>query len=115
MSWLRRQPPPSPAPQRTPHPDSRVEAELQRVLSGQRAARRAEERLRDITRTQHLIDLKRERGVGPGRADHLRQQARELREERDELERALAALHDEISGRLAALGDDALMLYGPPS
>jgi seryl-tRNA synthetase len=118
VSWLRRQPPPPPAPERTPHPDSRVEAELQRVLAAQRAARRAEERLEEIRAQRAKLEDKARRANGHGShtiASALRSQSRELSEEAAVLESGLPAMYDEISGRLAALGDDALMLYGPPS
>jgi hypothetical protein len=116
MSWLRRQTPPPPAPERTPHPDSRVEAELQRVLSMQRAAERIERRLDDIRGRRSELEDSASRRANSGSssiAKRLMEQSAELRKERDDLEAQLPAMHDEISRRLAALGEDALMLYGP--
>jgi hypothetical protein len=116
MSPLRRQPPPQ--PQRTPHPDSRVEAELQRVLSIQRAIGRIERRIEDI-RVQRLIleelAARRYNGGSTHIADELARQSGILREERDALEAELPLMHDEIAKRLAELGDDALALYEMPS
>ena len=108
---------PAPPPERTPHPDSRVEAELQRVLSMQRTAARTEARLGAVTLAQAKLDERRRAYADDGKSvnDQLARQARELRDERRELEASLGPLHDEIAARLAALGDDALMLYGQSS
>lgn len=118
MSWLRRQPPPPPPPQRKPHPDSRVEAELQRVLSLQRAIERTERRIEDIRGQRLSLEELAERRYSGGStviANNLTRQSATLREERDALEAQLPLLHDEIAKRLAELGDDALALYEMPS
>jgi len=116
MSWLRRKPAPPalPAlPARTPHPDSRVESELQRVIAMQRSAGRYEARLKDLTVAQRNADESRiESAYDASHARALGEQSEDMRKERAELEDALAALHEAIVSRLAALGDDALMLYG---
>lgn len=116
MSWLRGQPPSRALPGRTPHPDSRVEAELQRILSMQRAAERAERRLEDIRAQRAGLESSAARRNNSGEgaiARHLLSQSEGLRAEAVTLEAGLPALHDEIAVRLADLGEDALMLYGP--
>lgn len=119
MSLLRRTPPPPPGPpQRKPHPDSRVEAELQRVMSLQRAIGRAERRIEDIRVLRLSLEKRAERRYDSGSAatgDDLARQSASLREERDALEAQLPAMHDEIAKCLAELGDDALALYEMPS
>jgi predicted nucleic acid-binding Zn-ribbon protein len=75
--------------------------------------RRIEARLEDIrVQRQRLEDLARCRNNGGSRseAQRLMAQSATLREERDALEGELAPLHDEISKRLADLGEDALLL-----
>ena len=97
-----------------PHSDSRVEAEFQRILSLRRSAGRIEDRLEDVIRAQTTLDGERRRHAGSSLTTvaNLTAQATELREERRELESSIGALHDEISERLADLGDDALLLNG---
>jgi hypothetical protein len=118
VSVFRRKPEPrKPAPrEREPHPDARVEAELQRVLALQRAVRRTEARLEDIGREQQKVSDERRADVSRSRPNDrpLAALACELREERLRLEAGLAPLHDEVSKRLADLGDYALYLYAPP-
>jgi aminoglycoside phosphotransferase (APT) family kinase protein len=101
-----------PVPARVPHPDGRVEAELQRVLSMRRAAGRIETRLGDILRTLREVDADRFRHSGGNevRAQSLARFAEELRGERVKLEAELPALQEELSERLAALGGDAILL-----
>jgi hypothetical protein len=110
MSWLGRRPA---LPARTPHPDSRVESELQRIIAMQHAAARYEARLKDLTMAQRHVDESRtEYAYDVSHAASLAEQSEDMRKERAELEDALAALHEAIVSRLAALGGDALMLYG---
>jgi predicted nucleic acid-binding Zn-ribbon protein len=112
MGIFRRTPPPR---EREPAPDSRVEAELQRVLALQRAVERTEGRLADIRVQQDKVDYDRRNNASyPGMIKALTQQAEDLREERTALESSLQPWHEEIATRLAALGNDALYLYPPP-
>jgi hypothetical protein len=116
MNLFRRTPPPPEPPQRTPHPDSRVESELQRIIAMQRSAARCEARLKDLAVAQRNVDESRiEWAYDASHARALAEQSEDMRNERAELEDALAALHEAIVSRLAALGDDALMLYGQGS
>jgi hypothetical protein len=100
-------------PARTPHPDSRVEAQLQQVLSRYTAVRRTEARLADIRSEQLRIDVKTRRKTGYNtESRHLAEQAARLRAERLELEALISGAHREIAEVLTSLGDDALYL-GP--
>jgi len=104
---FRRTPPPS---QRSPHPDGRKEAELQRVLSLFAAAARTAARLDTILFTQAEVDRTRRLDAGYAGFSDLADLAAELREERTELEDRIAAAHEEIAQRLEKLGDDACYL-----
>jgi hypothetical protein len=104
--WFRKPPPPA----RVPHPDGQVEAELQRVMALQRAGRRRESRVEDINRELRLLAQKIRSSYGSSGIHDLTSLSATLREERDALEAELAPLHDEISKRLADLGEDALLL-----
>jgi predicted nucleic acid-binding Zn-ribbon protein len=109
MSWFRKPSPPA-LPVRVPHPDGRVEAELQRVMAMQRTALRAESRVGDINQELRLLAQKIRANYGSRGMHDLTGLSSALREERDALEAGLAPLHDEISKRLADLGEDALLL-----
>jgi hypothetical protein len=106
------QPPPA---ERKPHPDSRVEAELQRVLALQRAITRTEARLKNVRDAQWRVDEDLREYAGQSPVQDLAKQAGELRKERADLEASLLPMHEEIARRLADLGDYALYLYGPTS
>jgi predicted nucleic acid-binding Zn-ribbon protein len=109
VSWFRKPPPPA-LPARVPHPDGRVEAELQRVMALQRQVARTEARVGDINRELNLLAQKIRVNYGSSGMHDLTSLSATLREERDALEAELAPLHDEISKRLADLGEDALLL-----
>lgn len=110
MSLFRK--PPPPPPQRKPHPDGRVEAQLQRVLSLYAAVSRTEHRIEDIRREQSSIDTRvRENAAYPSGMAAARQ-AVVLRQERRELEEFIRARHEEITKLLADLGEDAAFLGG---
>jgi hypothetical protein len=100
-------------PPRQPHPDSRVEAQLRRVLSLYAAVERTEGRLEDITAEQRTLDAKYRSNIGfEAGTNHVVQQADRLRQERFELEAFIARAHEDITKLLTDLGDDALSLYG---
>jgi DNA topoisomerase VI subunit B len=104
--------PPPPPPERIPHPDGRIEAELQRVLALQRSAQRVESRLEAIhARVEDLeATAARKMSGSPSAAHDLLSMRPMLQAEARALEESLPALHDEIAKRLAGLGDDAVML-----
>jgi predicted nucleic acid-binding Zn-ribbon protein len=113
VSWFRKPPPPRELPARVPHPDGQVEAELQRVMALQRQVARIETRLADIRDQRLVLEASahaRDNNGSWSEAQRLLAQSAALREERDALEAELAPLHDEISKRLADLGEDALLL-----
>jgi hypothetical protein len=94
---------------REPHPDARVEAQLQHVLSLYRAASRTEDRLADITREQQKLEYAY-RSSGGDRVYSA--QSAQLRSERENLESFISRQHEEITKYLVSLGEDALYL-GP--
>jgi hypothetical protein len=111
VSLFRRSPPP-PEPRR-PHPDGRVEAQLQRVLSLYSAVDRTAARIGSITSEQEKLDDKIRASAGYGvTTGHLHAQARELRAERTRLEAFISARHEEITELLTELGEDAAFLGG---
>ena len=109
MNWFRRKPA---VPPRQPHPDGRIEAELQRVIALQRSVQRTEARIEDIRGAQARVDTDVRMSAGDTymSTSDLVKQATVLREERRELEERVAAVHDEISRRLTELGDGAVYL-----
>ena len=106
MSLFRRTAPAPPA--RRPHPDPRVEAELQRIISLRKAIARKEAdlgqiqamvaKLRDSARQNPNTDTTCGEG---GRLDQIRDYQRET----EDLEAGVAGLHDEIAKRITALSD----------
>lgn len=108
MSWFRRKP-----PARQPHPDSRIEAELQRVLALQRAAARTEAVVAGLNSEAAKMDaFARRNAHSYDAAGYSSVRARELRNQAAEQEERVSKLHDEIAKRLEALGEDALWLGG---
>jgi hypothetical protein len=96
---------------RKPHPDARVEAQLQKVLSRYAAIERAAGRLSDVRDEQKRVDVKYRDCVGYRDVTDITAQAERLRTERTDLEAFIARNHDENAKQLADLGDDALRLY----
>lgn len=108
MTWFRRKP-----PARQPHPDARIEAELQRVLALQRSAARTEAVIDRLNSEAGKMDTyARKHPHLYGSAEGSSARAQELRDEAAEQEERVAKLHDEIAKRLEALGEDALWLGG---
>jgi hypothetical protein len=102
----------APEPERSPHPDPRVEAQLQHVLALYASAHRTEERLADIAAEQKLLDQKaRAYADEPGTSKRLAEQSGRLRAERAELEAFIGQVHEDITSRLVSLGNDALYLH----
>jgi hypothetical protein len=110
VSWFCRR---APAPPRKPHPDGRVEAQLQRVLSLYAAVTRTEDRIGDIRLEQALLDSKIR--TSAGYYSNVRDavaQAAVLRTERNRLEAVISARHEEAAKLLGELGKDAAFLGG---
>lgn len=111
MSWLRRARV-VPA-EREPHPNGGIEAQLQRVRDLQRAVGRSEARIEDIRRQQDSLDTKRRvraSSMDCDERDIMTAHAKELREERAELEASLRRTHADVAALLAELGPDAVYL-----
>ena len=101
---------PEPPPQRRPHPDARIETELQRILSLRKAIAR-KEALLDGDQAQ-LATLRATVAKHPTWDGHyLRQrQIETLLAEIAPLEAEVAKLHDEIAERVGRI-DDADLTY----
>lgn len=102
-------------PVRKPHPDPRVEARLQHVLSLYASVRRAEDRIGNINAELYRVGDKIRNyanHVTVGR--RMTEQSAQLRAERARLEGSISQAHEDITKMLVDLGDDALYL-GPAS
>jgi hypothetical protein len=95
-------------PARKPHPDPRIEAELQRIISLRKTVARKEELLAgdhlQITRMRERLS----RRPTWDAATPVRQQIDGLLAETQTLEREVTQLHDDIAGRIAKLDDTDL-------
>jgi predicted RNase H-like nuclease (RuvC/YqgF family) len=89
-----------------PHPDGRVEAQLQRVLSLYAAIERTEDRIGDIRYEQRALDAKIRLGF------QREEQAAMLRRERTQLEAFITDKHESVARLMADLGEDATFLSG---
>lgn len=106
MSLFRRA---APVPaERRPHPDPRVEAELQRIISLRKAIARKEA---DLDQIQVMVaklrhDAKNAPNLGStyGKGGRL-EQIRDYQQETEDLEAEVTGLHDEIAKRITALSD----------
>jgi hypothetical protein len=111
MSWLRRKS--RGAPARQAHPDPLAEAELQRIISLQKAICRKEEQL---GKDQDDIDhLRRAVRKNPG-SDYTRRrhyQIADLQKEMAGLEKEITSLHDQIAERLGALNENDASYLNP--
>lgn len=90
---------------REPHPDARIEAQLQRILSI-RAMIADKEALAAQTRTQ-IQDLQEKLARHPqwSRARYQQDQIERLLEATDALEAEILELHDQIEARLGEISD----------
>src|ERR1035441_375282 len=95
--------PPAPPPRR-PHPNPRIEAEFQRIISLRRAVKRLEAEL--DTAHHEIPRLRRKRGVG---AIPAREQAQALQGRLPELDAESRGLHEEIAKAIASFDDDDLL------
>jgi hypothetical protein len=102
--WGKRQP----EPQRRPHPDARIEVQLQRIRSLRLAVERKEELLAETQ--QQLIDLRDYTARHPGSENHHRRLSLigTLLDDLKDLDAEVARLHDDIAGRCDALSDTDL-------
>lgn len=92
-------------PARRPHPDARVEAELQRIISLRTAIARKEDL---AARNHEQITALRQMVAKHPTWDGLKErktQIAALLAETDGLDRDVTGLHDEIAKRIAALSD----------
>jgi hypothetical protein len=106
VSLFRRSP--SPLPERKPHPDARIEAELQRIISLRKVIARKEAQLE-----QNAEGIERIRNVMRGNSGSAwnsprAREADALQRESAQLEAEVTKLHDEIAERIAARDDTDL-------
>jgi hypothetical protein len=97
------------APPRRPHPNPRIEAEFQRILSLRRAAERLEEELDAAYREIPRLHRKGGRDTGSIGARVARDQEQQLRSSLPELEAKIRALHEEIAKAIDPFDDDDLL------
>lgn len=106
----------NPGPQREPHPDPRVEAQLQRVISAQAAI--ARKNLAADAAMQQAAKAATESGRvsahGKSNCNAYAAQAAALMRSAAMLEEEIAEEHDEIAKIMEGLGDDALFLVPAP-
>lgn len=103
-------------PPRQPHPDARIEAELQRVISLRRAVARKETLLDKDHRDIGVMRRKLRHDGASGSAPMWAAHAEELQSEAAGLEAEIAKLHDEIAERISRLDDsDLAWLEGSPA
>jgi chromosome segregation ATPase len=96
------------APPRLPHPDPRVEAELQRIISLRRALDRREAQLDADTDSVRILRRRLRRDADAGEVPQWQQQIADLREEIERLEAEVAGLHDQVEKRIGTLDDTDL-------
>jgi predicted nucleic acid-binding Zn-ribbon protein len=100
---------------RKQHPDPLVEAQLQYVLSLYAVVTRTEDRIEDIRLAQQKVDADIRYYATTRNISELKDQAAQLRDERDGLEASLSETHARIVKLLTDLGDGALYLGPVPS
>jgi predicted nucleic acid-binding Zn-ribbon protein len=96
------------APDRRPHPDARVEAELQRIVTLRRAVSRQE---RLIEQNLQQIDALRDKARNNAAyiaGENAERMAKALVKENSGLETEISNLHDRIDERIAKLTDTDL-------
>ena len=101
--WRKRKAVPESA-SRQPHPDPRIEAELQAIVTARRAVARQEEQI-----ALNLREIRRLRGKARENAGYYSGQESERMagrvKENAEMEAGIGGFHDEISKRMATLSD----------
>jgi Mg2+ and Co2+ transporter CorA len=103
-------------PARNPHPDARIEAELQRIISLRKAVTRKEELL--ASDHEQIAGMRERVSRRPtwDAAQPVKQQIADLLAETQTLELQITQLHDDIAARIAKLDDaDLAWLEEEPS
>ena len=102
-------------PVREPHPDPRVETELQRIISLRAAVTRKEQvataTAGEVAKAEH--ESARISFHGKTDCASYANRAKDLRATADRTETEITQLHDEIAKRIAALNDDDLSYLEP--
>lgn len=103
------------ARERRPHPDPRIEAELQRIISLRRQIGRYEESAATAAREASEADRQSRRVSyhGPQTAAGYVGRAEDLRKVAAEADEKITALHEEIAKRISALSDEDLLWLDP--
>jgi hypothetical protein len=96
---------------RSPHPDARIEAELQRIISLRSSLARQEEEAAHATAEAVRADRHagRVESHGVPVSHRYAQRAQELRAIAAQAEAEIISIHAEIAKRIAALSDDDLL------
>lgn len=99
--------------QRRPHPDARIEAEMQRIISLRRAIARKETQLDE--NDNNLRRICKEMRINSGSAHNPERaaEADNIRSDSASLEAEVAKLHDEIAERIGRLEDTDLAWLDP--
>jgi len=100
---------------RRPHPDARIEAELQRIISLRSSIARQQEAAAHAAAEAVRADRQAGRVEQHGalHSDRYAQRAQELRAIAAQAEAEITSIHEEIAKRIAALGDDDLLWLDP--
>jgi hypothetical protein len=100
VSIFRRAPVP-----REPHPDPRIEAELQRVISLRKAVARKEAQLDANDRNLRRVRATMRANSGSENNGRRADEADAIRQDSAGLEAEIMALHDEIAARIGKMDD----------
>jgi DNA repair exonuclease SbcCD ATPase subunit len=100
---------PQALPPRRPHPDPRIEAEFQRIISLLRAAERLETELDTAHREISRLRRKGGRDAGSTGAKVAREQAEALQDRLPHLDAQIRGLHEEISKPIEPFDDEDLL------
>ena len=96
---------------RRPHPDPRVEAALQRIISLRAAVGRAEDRIANLHEEEER--LRHDIRFDPGHAKAYTQQIEDCVSQAAAAEAAIPGLHDQIAKAIGELTDDDLLWLDP--
>ena len=93
------------------HPDPRVEAALQRIISLRAAVGRAEDRIANLHEEEER--LRHDIRFDPGHAETYTQQIEDCVSQAAAAEAAMPGLHDQIAKAIGELTDDDLLWLDP--